>query len=346
MTDEYTWAVIGAGPAGIATVGRLLDHGVDAGEIAWIDPHFAAGDFGTKWHSVSGNTKVSLFMDYLLGSKAFGFEQAPQFALHDIDYDATCPLGLVADPLLWITDRLCQRVDTYRTVAKQLQLTNRRWTISTEDATVTSKNIVLALGAVPKKLSYPGLTEIPIETVLSPRELADYPLDGAVVAIFGSSHSTMVALPNLLDTNVAQIVNFYRGPLRYAIEEDGWTLFDDTGLKGNAATWARENIDGVYPERLNRCSTHSAEFDAMLHTCDHVVYTVGFERRQLPLTPQWGQLDYNSANGILAPGLFGVGIAFPQYQLDPYGFGQYRVGLQKFMHTIDDVLPIWLSYGT
>lgn len=346
MTNEYAWTVIGAGPAGIATVGRLLDFGVSSDEIAWVDPHFAAGDFGTKWHSVSGNTKVSLFLEYLMGSKAFGFSEAPQFDLHQVDPDETCPLGLVADPLLWITQRLRDRVDIFSTIATELHLTNRRWTITTEDGSLTSKNVVLALGAVPKKLAYPGLTEIPIETVLHPRELANYPLDGSSIAVFGSSHSTMVALPNLLNTNAERIINFYRGPLRYAIEEPGWTLFDDTGLKGNAATWARENIDGTYPARLDRCSTRSDEFDAMLESCDHVVYTVGFERRQLPLTPQWGHLDYNSANGILAPGLFGVGIAFPQYQLDPLGFGQYRVGLQKFMHTVDDVLPIWLSYGT
>ena len=53
--------------------------------------------------------------------------------------------------------------------------------------------------------------------------------------------------------------------------------------------------------------------------CDHVVYTIGFERRRLPLTPQWGPLKYNATNGILAPGLFGIGIAFPEYKTDREG---------------------------
>lgn len=39
---SYEWTVIGAGPAGIAAVGRLLDHGVAAERIAWVDPAFAA----------------------------------------------------------------------------------------------------------------------------------------------------------------------------------------------------------------------------------------------------------------------------------------------------------------
>ena len=34
----YAWAVIGAGPAGIAAVGKLLDHGVADKDIVWIDP--------------------------------------------------------------------------------------------------------------------------------------------------------------------------------------------------------------------------------------------------------------------------------------------------------------------
>ena len=45
---QYTWTVIGAGPAGIAAVGRLLDHGIAPEEIAWIEPEFTAGDIGGK----------------------------------------------------------------------------------------------------------------------------------------------------------------------------------------------------------------------------------------------------------------------------------------------------------
>lgn len=126
---------------------------------------------------------------------------------------------------------------------------------------------------------------------------------------------------------------------------EDWILFDDTGLKGQAAVWARENIDGVLPDRLERCLVSAPEFSGQLARCDRVVYTVGFERRRLPETPQFGQLDYNRTNGILAPGLFGVGIAFPQYAQDPYGYGQFRVGLKKFMDYLDAVLPLWLSYG-
>ena len=51
MTTDYEWAIVGAGPAGIAAIGQLLDHGVVAERLVWIDPDFAAGDFGSKWHA-------------------------------------------------------------------------------------------------------------------------------------------------------------------------------------------------------------------------------------------------------------------------------------------------------
>ncbi|MGN6334843.1 pyridine nucleotide-disulfide oxidoreductase [Mycobacterium sp.] len=337
--------MIGAGPAGIAAVGRLLDHGIAAERIAWVDAAFAAGDIGQKWRSVSSNTQVALFLEYLNGSKSFRFSEAPPMPLKEVDPQETCALGLVAEPLVWITEQLRERVDAFTATATALWLRDRQWRIQTEQLDLFSKNVILAVGADPKKLCYPDLEEIPVQVALDPEKLAQEPLEGATVAVFGSSHSSMIVLPNLLRHPVQRIINFYRSPLKYAVYFEDWILFDDTGLKGQAAVWARQNIDGVLPDRLDRCWVSSPEFAAKLAQCDRAVYTVGFERRKLPETPQWGQLDYNPTNGILAPGLFGVGIAFPQYAEDPYGYGQFRVGLKKFMDFLDAALPLWLLYG-
>jgi cation diffusion facilitator CzcD-associated flavoprotein CzcO len=345
-TTQYQWAVIGAGPAGIAAVGRLLDHGVAGHQIIWLDEDFAAGDLGAKWRHVSSNTSVARFLEYLNGASSFRFAEAPPFALTELDPGQTCRLNLVADPLVWITGALLQQVGALKTTVSDLRLHNRQWTVATEAGEITAQNVILAIGATAKKLSYPGLTEIAVEDALNPDRLALLPLDGATVAVFGSSHSTMIALPNLLDTPVARIINFYRSPLRYAVEQDGWTLYDDIGLKGQAAHWAKANIDGVHPPRLERVCVHSNDFDEALSRCDHAVYTVGFERRMLPKTPQWEQLNHNPANGIIAPGLFGCGIAFPRQRQDPLGFSQHRVGLHKFMADINEAMPVWLNYGT
>jgi cation diffusion facilitator CzcD-associated flavoprotein CzcO len=340
----YAWTVIGAGPAGIAAVGKLLDHGIAPEGIAWIDPAFAAGDLGGKWRSVSSNTQVGLFLAYLNGSSAFRFSAAPPMPLPDADPQETCALALVADPLVWVTEHLRERVQAFQTTATALFLERRQWRIETEQQELASKNVVLAVGAVPKKLAYPQLKEIPVEVALDPEKLAGEPLADATVAVFGSSHSSMIALPHLLRHPVEKVINFYRSPLRYAVNLDDWILFDDSGLKGRAADWARENIDGVYPDRLERCWISSPDFEEKLAECDRAVYTVGFERRTLPETKQWGQLDYNPNNGILAPGLFGLGIAFPARATDRYGYVEYRVGLKKFIDHLHSVLPLWFRY--
>ena len=342
----YAWTVIGAGPAGIAAVGRLLDHGIAPEKIAWIDPAFAVGDLGQKWRPVSSNTIVGTFLSFLNGSAAFRFAEAPPTPLQEVDPDQTCALALVAEPLVWVTQQLRDRVHVVEATATSLTLRQRQWRIDTEHQEVVSDNVILAVGAVPKSLSYPHLDEIGVEVALDPERLAAQSLDGATVAVFGSSHSSMIALPNLLRQPIDKVINFYRTPLKYAVYLDDWILFDDTGLKGHAATWARENIDGKYPDRLERCWVSSPEFQGKLEACDRVVYTVGFERRKLPATPQWGELEYNQQNGIIAPGLFGLGIAFPEYAEDRYGFGEHRVGLKKFMDYLNSVLPLWLHYGT
>jgi cation diffusion facilitator CzcD-associated flavoprotein CzcO len=341
----YTWTVIGAGPAGTAAVGKLLDQGVAPEKIAWVDPAFAGGDLGGKWRSVSSNTQVGLFLSYLNDSAAFRFSSAPPMPLQEVDPQETCALALIADPLVWIIEHLRERVQVFQTTATALSLERRQWRIETQQHELASKNVILAVGAVPKKLSYPHLDEIPLEVALDPEKLAQQPLENATVAVFGSSHSTMIALPNLLRHPVGRVINFYRSPLRYAVYLDDWILFDDTGLKGQAAAWARENIDGVHPERLERCWIGSPDFAEKIAACDRVIYTVGFERRTLPVTKQWGQLDYNPVNGILAPGLFGLGVAFPEFATDPHGYGQYRVGLKKFMDHLNAVLPLWLRYA-
>jgi len=342
----YAWTVIGAGPAGIAAVGKLLDLGVAGRDIGWIDPSFEAGDLGAKWRPVSSNTKVGTFLEYLNGAKSFRFAEAPPMPLAETDPEETCALALVADPLRWITDRLRERVVTFETTATGLVLENRQWRVETEQLNLASANVILAVGATPKKLNYPQLREIPLEVALDPEKLAEQPLDNATVAVFGSSHSSMIVLPHLLRHPVAKVVNFYRSPLKYAVYLDDWILFDDSGLKGRAAEWARENIDGVLPDRLERCLVGGPDFDEKLAECDLAVYTVGLERRTLPATRQWGQLDYNPDNGILAPGLFGVGIAFPARAVDRYGYVEYRVGLKKFIDHLDEVLPLWARYST
>lgn len=48
--ERYGAIVVGAGPAGIATVGNLLDSGVES--VKWLDPSFNGGRLNAKYREV------------------------------------------------------------------------------------------------------------------------------------------------------------------------------------------------------------------------------------------------------------------------------------------------------
>ncbi len=342
----YHFAVIGAGPAGIAAVGKLIDHGVDPQTIAWIDPEFKVGDFGTKWRHVSSNTRVKLFHRFYAACKAFQFDDAPaHFAIHKTHPDETCLLSLAAEPLQWITDKLKQSVHVLHDKAIHLELSNRLWNIKLEKQSLQTKNIILATGAEPKSLSFADTSEIPLSVALDPEKLSALCHADDAVAVFGSSHSAIIIIQTLLEKcHVKKVVNFYLEPLRYAVYFDDWILFDDTGLKGKTAEWARNNIDGVLPEKLQRVISSPENIKNILPTCSHAIYATGFQSRHISVAGLH-KLEYNNKNGIIAPGLFGVGIAFPEARHDRYGTLEYRVGLWKFMEYLQNIMPVWLQYG-
>jgi hypothetical protein len=344
---KMEWTVIGAGPAGIATIGKLLDAGISPSEIAWMDPAFKVGDLGQKWGAVSSNTKVKLFLDFLDACNSFQYKKRPHdFELHRLDPEATCFLSCIADPLQWVTDHLKQKVRAISTQAEELVLLNRQWEIKTTKGTFFSKNVVLAIGAEASTLSLAGPKVIPIEKTLDPALLKKECSPKDTVAVFGSSHTAIIVLYNLLAAGVGKVINFYRSPLKYAVYLNDWILFDDSGLKGYSAEWARAHIDGKMPNNLQRISSSHPSFTEAFAKCNKAVYAVGFERRKLPVLTQYDKLAYNESTGIIAPGLFGIGIAFPEGKFDRLGNYEHRVGLWKFMDYLTRILPIWLRYHT
>lgn len=343
--NSYNWAIIGAGPAGIATIGNLLDAGVKPEEIAWIDPNFAGGDFGLYWRNIPSNTKVSLFIKFLQSCKSFNYQNCTEtFELHKVDPNKTCQLGLMADPLLWVTRQLREKIFSVEDYAENISLHDRKWHIKLrKKATLIATNVVLAVGAESKHLNY-STDIIPLQDAMDSERIHQHCQPDDTVAVFGSSHSAMLVLRNLVDSGVKRIVNFYRSPLRYAVYLDDWILFDDTGLKGPTAEWARQYVDGKLPANLERVYSNDENVEHFLPQCDKVVYAVGFNRRALPVVDTVGHLSYIEECGIIAPGLFGVGIAFPEGKYNPLGIYEYRVGLWKFMDYLQRVMPIWLKY--
>lgn len=342
----HNWAVIGAGPAGIAAVGKLLDHRVPASDIAWIDPHFTAGDFGTLWRNVISNTRVELFLKFLNACDAFEYKNCPiDFELNRAEKTKTCHLGLMADPLQWISDHLKNKVQAIYNTVENLHLKNRTWNIQLRDTTLTAKHVILANGAEAKSLPFPTPKNIPLSIAMDNAKLKENINSDDTVAVFGSSHSAVLVMRNLIENEVKQIINFYRSPLLYAVQMDNWILFDDTGLKGPTAEWAKNNIDGVLPSNLTRLYSNQKNIEYYLPSCTKTVYAVGFDRRTSPSITGLENVKYIKQAGIIAPGLFGFGIAFPEAKTNPLGMTEARVGLWKFMDYIQRILPIWLNYS-
>lgn len=343
----FKWAIIGAGPAGIAAVGKLLDHAIDAADILWVDPQFKVGDLGQMWRNVSSNTSVAKFTDFLRASPAFAYDESPvDFPLNNMIPGNTCTLRDVADPLQWVSDTLRQKVHCEEAIVHQLHLSERTWSLTCNSGEFKANNVILANGASASSLNYPGVDVIPFELAIDRERLAKTIDIAKTYAVFGSSHSAIIIVRHLVELGVKKVINFYRSPCRYAINMGDWILFDNTGLKGQTATWARENIDGTLPPNLLRVNTSEANIARFLPECHQVIYAVGFERRKNIVIGDYEQAGYNPHVGIIGPGLFGFGIAYPQVKPDPFGSVETQVGLWKFMCYLNTVLPAWFKYHT
>ena len=276
----FQWAVIGAGPAGVAAVGRLLDNGIPAGSILWVDPYFKSGDLGMYWSNVSSNTKVKYFTQFLLASPSFAYDPKSSFSLNDLDPEATCTLSHIVEPLQWVSDQLQRKVVSECATIHNMSLSERVWSLSSDSKTFRANNVILATGALPSNLNYPGVELVPFDVAID-REKLERSIDlNDTYAVFGSSHSAVIILRYLVELGVKKVINFYRSPCRYAIEMDDWILFDNTGLKGQTAQWAREHIDGTLPSNLVRCNTSEPNIARYLPECKKAIYAVGFEKRK------------------------------------------------------------------
>jgi len=339
---EKEWLVIGAGPAGIATVGKLLDHGISQTQIGWLDPLFQVGDLGTKWQHVPANTRVSLFLKFFNGCRAFKYPQ--NFPIDALSPKDRCLLKEVVTPLQWITNHLKTAVSAVQGEALGLTLSGGVWEVKTSELSLHAKNVVLATGADPKTLPYTHPPSISVETALDPKKLAAALKPSDTVAVFGASHSAVLILSTLAQIKLKKIYNFYRSPHLYAIELDDWIVFDSTGLKGFAADWARRHLDGTPPENMERVHVSDPKFEERFALCTQAIYAVGFERRKLPVLEQFQNASYQKTTGIIAPGLFGVGIAYPQVAFDRLGNLEHRVGLWKFLDYLNTAIPLWMKY--
>ncbi|CAL5868638.1 uncharacterized protein PFLUO_LOCUS2865 [Penicillium psychrofluorescens] len=275
MTSRTCAAVVvGAGPAGVAAVGNLLER--QLGTIAWIDPTFEAGRVNRKYREVPSNTRVALFSAFATATKPFQTvvdntpKPNPFSTLAKLDQEKPCHLHHAADMVRSLTDGLvkmeqvqaCRGFVTAANLSKSPSSASSasQWTVrvkqhgSSDELEINTSRLVLCTGSHPTHLPVPvpglDIDYLDLDTVLKPSELRTIlPTDSpSTVAVIGASHSAILALLNLL--SLAQSSHphlrvrwFTRHPLRYAEYKDGWILRDNTGLKGLAADFARSQLE-------------------------------------------------------------------------------------------------------
>ncbi|KAI1323472.1 hypothetical protein F5Y16DRAFT_383634 [Xylariaceae sp. FL0255] len=403
MIPSTSAVVVGAGPGGITVIGNLLEHSKQLetrDKLVWVDPHFRGGRVNARYREVPSNTKVNLFVQFANAVAPFKHvvdtTSTPNAVtvLEGLPQDQGCRLSHAADMCLMLTEGLAKHPNLQQRQTEVASATldeqSGVWTVGFKDGeSITSSRIVLCTGSHPISKTLPGIEvsgqdmkPVDLDVALAPSILAKTldPSVAATVAVIGASHSAILVLMNLVNLATSshphlRIKWFTRNKLRYAEYMDGWILRDNTGLKGQAADWARENLeDGTFPsspvsEVVKQVWTAGREEDAYraeMPGCTHIVQAVGYANSPLPrlevvktagTAPEPLHIDYDNDSGrfynasksksqaerTYVPGLFGAGIAFPERVTDPHGNVEYAVGFWKFMKFIKKVVPDWVG---
>ena len=318
----FKWTVIGAGPAGIAAVGKLIDAGVQPSDIAWIDPDFMVGDFGRQWFKVISNTPVSMFLKFYHAFGSFGFgSKDSMFMIERLNADKKCPLGIAAEPLQWITNHLRSQVASFKDKVQSLQYSTNGLRVDLEaNVPIATEKVILAIGAEPKTLSFRDIKQIPFIVAVNPHSLKNTVDSDDVVAVFGSYQSARTITDNLSQTNAKKVVHFYRSKRSFK------THVASLGLSSSSETHQ------ITPENLLR----------HLPQCNKVIYAVGFEKRVLPIDGLADDYGYDEDTGQIAPGIFGIGIAFPEIIPHTLGREKYKVNaIYPILKHLIEIFPMW-----
>ncbi len=333
---SYKWAIVGFGPAGIVTAGLLLDLGVADKDIVAIDPEFNVGRVGEYYSNVPSNTKTRLFVDFIKACKVFQECHSECIdKLYSYDQEVEYPLQIIVDPLKDITAHLRTKIASVQDSIQALYFDNNVWHITTKgDDHFTAENVVLAIGSHPKRLDYDCAHEICLDVALDKNLLAQAVNTNDAVAVIGSAHSAVLVMKFLSELKTKRIINFYRAPFQYEIVG---------GIAGMAAQWAKEVLEKNKPINLLRLYNDQQARDAWMDACNKVIYAVGYERNEAPMiNGNNAELSYDGHSGVIAPRLFGIGIAFPEQYINEAGNIDNKVGLNSFMCYAQRIIPEWL----
>ncbi|KKY19383.1 hypothetical protein UCRPC4_g04543 [Phaeomoniella chlamydospora] len=302
----YAAVVAGAGPAGLAVVGNLLEKNPN-GKILWVDPDFKGGRFSKQWREVPSNTKVKLFRDFAMALQPFRdvVDKTPcpnaLTALENLDQDRGCPISLAADMCLMLTHGLSNNSQ----VVTQLG-----------QVTGASLNSMLA------STSYPDL------------KVRWFPRNGLRYAKFEDGW--------ILRDNTGlkgAAAEFARAHL-----EDDVLPHSEAGkfISKHDCSGGYEKEIMTYEENLPGC-THIVSATGFTPDAVPLLSQDGRNLHNADLVYDNLNGGFMNKKGEQIKGLFGAGIAFPERVTDPLGNQELNVGMWKFMKYLKRVVPEWIE---
>lgn len=248
------WVVVGSGPCGIGSVGRLLDHGA---RVTWIDPSFLVGRMGKFYRGVPANT--------LNGDLITGFQLSPSLeyeksqallansgkrTMNGLSRDVCYDLGVFVETLEAVQDILIPKTNAIVGMAEVIRRNadEGSWDVVVRDRSgivnVHCDTVLICCGAVPAahpSLPSPGQVEADhwhlddrtvvhdLDRMVDPCYLHQLLQDTVpqakeqVWAVVGNSHSAMLVMKNLHDCGVRRIVNYHRSDVKFMHQTaEGW----------------------------------------------------------------------------------------------------------------------------
>lgn len=332
--NSYSWAVIGAGPAGIISVSVLIDNGVIPKNIIWIDPKFKVGRMGKYYGNVPSNLKASRYNSFLQSCNLFEKIQSASIErVKCFDQQQEPLLQLIIDPLQDITAYLMSQVTTYCGNVQKIVQKNNLWALNVTNDTINAQKLILAIGAYPKTLTYKNMQEISLDMALDKKKLKSLVTANDNVIVIGSAHSALLIVKYLSEIGVKKILNIYSKAPKYGMYG---------GLEGITAYWTKEILEKKLVANLTRVLFSENIIEKYQNHYNKIIYAFGYQRNSLIINES-NEINFDSVSGKILPNLYGIGIAFPEKFITSEGETVNLIGVNSFMSYAKKLVPLWIK---
>lgn len=331
--NNYLWAVVGAGPAGIIAATVLLENKVPPQGIFWIDPEFKVGRLGKYYGNVPSNLKAARYSVFLESCNLFKQLQYPSFdVIRNYDQQQEPILELIISPLQDITNYLRTQVTTVEATVVKLEEAQNSWKIITNAGNYYAEKVIAATGSHPKKMLMGGPQEISLDVAIDVNKLRTLVTTDDTVLVIGSAHSALLICKYLSEIPVKKVINAYT-------KEPTYGMYG--GLEGITARWTKEIVETKRAINVERILFDEQSINTIAQTATKIIYAFGFERNHIPIYGT-SNIEFDYKTGVINHNLFGIGIAFPEGYSTQDGNTVNLIGVNSFMKYAREHIPLWI----